>query len=113
MTKEEFLARKCAIKQDEKELWNEVKEHAQEEKRVINVLENASTILNQLDEQFEKAEELIEKGFIGGGMLPKLKSCVESIKNGVNEVVILNGKVKYNLVSNFITPKKIGTTIGK
>ena len=58
MTKEEFLARKCAIKQDEKELWNEVKEHAQEEKRVINVLENASTILNQLDEQFEKRSQL-------------------------------------------------------
>ena len=72
---------------------------------------NDKTIVNYVD--VKKAEELIEKGFIGGGMLPKLKSCVESIKNGVNEVVILNGKVKYNLVTNFITPKKIGTTIGK
>jgi len=72
---------------------------------------NDKTIVNHID--IEKAEELIEKGFIGGGMLPKLKSCVESLRNGVNEVVILNGKVKYNLVSNFITPKKIGTTIGK
>lgn len=72
---------------------------------------NDKTIINYID--IEKAEELIEKGFIGGGMLPKLKSCVESINNGVNEVVILNGNVKYNLVSNFITPQKIGTTIGK
>lgn len=72
---------------------------------------NDKTVINHID--IEKAEELIEKGFVGGGMLPKLKSCVSSIKNGVNEVVILNGKVKYNLVSNFITPKKIGTTIGK
>ena len=72
---------------------------------------NDKTIVNYVD--VKKAEELIDKGFIGGGMLPKLKSCVESIKNGVNEVVILNGKVKYNLVTNFITPKKIGTTIGK
>lgn len=72
---------------------------------------NDKTVVNHID--IQKAEELIEKGFIGAGMLPKLKSCVESIKNGVNEVVILNGKIKYNLVSSFITPKKIGTTIGK
>lgn len=72
---------------------------------------NDKTVINYIDS--EKAEDLITKGFIGGGMLPKLKSCVESIKNGVSEVVILNGKRKYNLVSNFITPKKIGTTIGK
>ena len=72
---------------------------------------NDKTIVNHID--LEKARELIEKGFIDGGMLPKLKSCIESIKNGVNEVVILNGKVKYNLVTNFITPKKIGTTIGR
>ncbi len=72
---------------------------------------NDKTVVNHLD--IEKATELIEKGFVEGGMLPKLKSCVESIKNGVNEVVILNGKVKYNLVTNFITPKKVGTTIGK
>ncbi len=72
---------------------------------------NDKTLVNHID--IKKAKELIEKGFVGGGMLPKLKSCVASIENGVNEVVILNGKVKYNLVSNFITPKKIGTTIGK
>ena len=47
----------------------------------------------------------MEKGFIDGGMLPKLKNCISSIKNGVSEVVILNGKIKYNLVTNFITPK--------
>lgn len=72
---------------------------------------NDKTAVNYLS--LAHAEELLEKGFIGGGMLPKLKSCIKSIKNGVNEVVILNGKIKYNLVSAFITPKKIGTTIGK
>lgn len=72
---------------------------------------NNKTAVDYLE--LKQAEDLLEKGFIGGGMLPKLKSCIKSIKNGVNEVVILNGKVKYNLVSAFITPKKIGTTIGK
>lgn len=72
---------------------------------------NDKTVVSHLD--IEKAEELMEKGFVEGGMLPKLRSCVSSIRNGVNEVVILNGKVKYNLVTSFITPKKVGTTIGK
>jgi hypothetical protein len=58
MTKEEFIARKKAITQSETILWNEVDEHAQEEKRVVNLLENAATILDQLDEQFEKQTQL-------------------------------------------------------
>lgn len=73
-------------------------------------VENDKTLVNYLD--VAKAESLLENGFIGGGMLPKLKNCVKSIQNGVREVVILNGTVKYNLVSNFVTPRKIGTTIG-
>lgn len=74
-------------------------------------VDNDKTLVHYMD--LPKAKSLIENGFIGGGMLPKLKNCVKSIENGVNEVVILNGRVKYNLVSNFINPKKVGTTIGK
>lgn len=74
-------------------------------------INNDKTIVHYMDK--EKAKMLIDSGMIGGGMLPKLTNCVKSIENGVNEVVILNGRVKYNLVSNFINPGKIGTTIGK
>ena len=55
-------------------------------------VKNDKTIVNHLT--VDKAEELMEKGFIDGGMLPKLKNCISSIKNGVSEVVILNGKIK-------------------
>lgn len=74
-------------------------------------VKNDKTLVHYMDT--EKAKSLLDNDFIGGGMLPKLKNCIKSIENGVNEVVILNGRVKYNLVSNFINPKKIGTTIGK
>lgn len=74
-------------------------------------INNDKTLVHFMD--IKKAYTLLENDFIGGGMLPKLKNCIKSIENGVNEVVILNGRVKYNLVSNFINPKKIGTTIGK
>ncbi len=72
---------------------------------------NDKTIINSIN--ISRAQILLENGFIGGGMLPKLKNCINSIKNGVNEVAIINGTVKYNLISCFITNGKIGTTISK
>ncbi len=70
---------------------------------------NNKTIINNIT--LEKGRELLKNGFIGGGMLPKLKNCINSVENGVNEVAIINGREKYNLVSYFITKNKIGTTI--
>ena len=52
-------------------------------------------------------------GVTDGGMMPKLKNCINSVRNGVSEVAILNGSVRYNLVSYFITKGKIGTTISE
>lgn len=72
---------------------------------------NDKTVINSIS--VNKAESLLENGFVGGGMLPKLKNCINSIKNGVNEVTIINGTIKYNLISSFITKGKIGTTISK
>lgn len=72
---------------------------------------NSKTIINSIT--LEKGRDLLQNGFIGGGMLPKLKNCISSVENGVNEVAIINGREKYNLVSYFITKNKIGTTIKK
>jgi len=35
-----------------------------------------------------RADELLEGGYIGGGMLPKLKNCVDAVRNGVSRVRI-------------------------
>lgn len=70
---------------------------------------NTNTIINSIS--IEKGRELLENGFIGGGMLPKLKNCINSVENGVNEVAIINGSQKDSLISYFITKGKIGTTI--
>ena len=70
---------------------------------------NSNTIINSIS--IEKGRELLENGFIGGGMLPKLKNCINSVENGVNEVAIINGSQKDSLISYFITKGKIGTTI--
>lgn len=58
-----------------------------------------------------QADELINGGFIGGGMLPKLNNCTSAIKNGVNRVHILDGRIPHCLLLEIFTDKGIGTAI--
>lgn len=59
----------------------------------------------------EKADELLESGYVGGGMLPKLKNCVDAVRNGVSRVHILDGRMEHCLLLEFFTNKGIGTAI--
>lgn len=59
------------------------------------------------------AERLVEEGIIGGGMLPKLHNCTSAIKNGVNRVHILDGRVPHCLLLEFFTTHGVGTAIVK
>lgn len=58
-----------------------------------------------------QADELINGGMIGGGMLPKLSNCTSAIKNGVNRVHILDGRIPHCLLLEIFTHKGIGTAI--
>ncbi|MBR1693239.1 MAG: acetylglutamate kinase [Lachnospiraceae bacterium] len=58
-----------------------------------------------------EAEQLIESGVIGGGMLPKLNNCTDAIKNGVNRVHILDGRIPHCLLLEIFTNRGIGTAI--
>ena len=60
-----------------------------------------------------EANQLINDGFIGGGMLPKLANCTSAIKNGVNRVHILDGRIPHCLLLEIFTQKGIGTAIVK
>ena len=58
-----------------------------------------------------EAKELMESGFIGGGMLPKLNNCIDAISNGVSRVHILDGRIAHCLLLEIFTRKGIGTAI--
>lgn len=58
-----------------------------------------------------EAEKLMEDGFIGGGMLPKLNNCISAVKNGVDRVHILDGRIPHCLLLEVFTNKGIGTVI--
>lgn len=58
-----------------------------------------------------QAEELINGGIIGGGMLPKLNNCTSAIRNGVNRLHILDGRVPHCLLLEIFTNEGVGTAI--
>ena len=59
----------------------------------------------------DQADDLIAQGCIGGGMLPKLGNCTSAIKNGVNRVHILDGRIPHCLLLEIFTNEGIGTAI--
>lgn len=58
-----------------------------------------------------EARELISGGFIGGGMLPKLESCISAVENGVNRVHILDGRSPHCLLLEIFTDQGVGTAM--
>ena len=70
-----------------------------------------STLISEMN--LAEAQELIDKGVVGGGMLPKLSNCIEAMKNGVSRVHMLDGRLEHCLLLEFFTEKGIGTAIVK
>ncbi|MEE1315093.1 MAG: acetylglutamate kinase [Faecalimonas sp.] len=60
-----------------------------------------------------EAEELMQTGNIGGGMLPKLQNCIDAIEKGVSRVHVLDGRIPHCLLLEIFTNKGIGTAILK
>ena len=72
-------------------------------------INDKSTFISRLTAS--EAEGLIHDGYIGGGMLPKLNNCTSAIRNGVNRVHILDGRLAHCLLLEIFTNQGIGTAI--
>ncbi|MBO6015917.1 MAG: acetylglutamate kinase [Lachnospiraceae bacterium] len=72
-------------------------------------INDRSTFISRLSAS--EADELIASGIIGGGMLPKLNNCTDAIKNGVNRVHILDGRIPHCLLLEIFTNHGVGTAI--
>ena len=71
--------------------------------------EDKDTLISELP--VSDARKLIEDGYIGGGMLPKLNNCIDAIENGVSRVHILDGRIAHCLLLEIFTNRGIGTAI--
>jgi acetylglutamate kinase len=58
-----------------------------------------------------RVDELFADGTIHGGMLPKIGSALEAVKNGVNTCHIIDGRVEHALLLEILTDEGVGTLI--
>ena len=56
-------------------------------------------------------EELIERKGIAGGMIPKVRSATEALKNGVGKIHMIGGHIQHCLLLEIFTDAGIGTEI--
>lgn len=60
-----------------------------------------------------QVKQLILKGKITGGMIPKVQACVKAIDGGVTKTHIIDGRIPHCLLLEIFTEKGIGTEIRK
>jgi acetylglutamate kinase len=73
------------------------------------VLDKNGNLLTGLSSK--KVDELFANGTISGGMLPKISSALDAVKNGVNTCHIIYGRVEHALLLEVLTDEGVGTLI--
>jgi len=73
------------------------------------VLDKNGNLLTGLSAK--KIDELFANGTISGGMLPKISSALDAVKNGVNTCHIIDGRVEHALLLEVLTDEGVGTLI--
>ena len=61
----------------------------------------------------EEIQDLIARGIISGGMIPKVLGCLDTVKRGVSRAHIIDGRIPHCLLLEIFTNKGIGTMITK
>ena len=59
----------------------------------------------------KKIDDLVAKGVISGGMIPKIESALDAARNGVKSVHIIDGRVPHALLLEVLTDEGVGTLI--
>jgi acetylglutamate kinase len=78
---------------------------------VAGVLDKSGALMEDI--ALSAIPGLIENGTISGGMIPKVLTCIEAVKQGVKGATILDGRVPHALLLELFTEGGIGTLIHK
>jgi acetylglutamate kinase len=68
---------------------------------------DAKSLISKLN--VSDAPQLIREGVISGGMIPKVKCCIEAIRRGVKKVFIIDGRVPHSILIEVLTDEGLGT----
>ena len=61
----------------------------------------------------EEARKLYGQGVISGGMIPKVDCCIEALERGVDNVVIMDGRIPHSILMELLTDEGAGTLVMK
>ena len=78
---------------------------------VEGVLDKNNELVTEINSDF--ANKMIKNGTIIGGMIPKINTCIDAVKNGVTGVVIVDGRKKHSILFELLSVKGAGTLIRK
>ena len=73
------------------------------------VLDENGTLISTL--KVEEARELIGEGTIKGGMIPKVKCCLDALSAGVGKAHIIDGRAPHAILLEILTKIGVGTEI--
>ena len=59
----------------------------------------------------DQAKDLYAEGVISGGMIPKVDCCIEAIREGVKNVIIMDGRVPHSILMELLTDEGAGTMV--
>lgn len=76
---------------------------------VMRNIDNPDTMLSIITAS--QAENLIKEGVIQGGMIPKVRGAIASLKGGVKKVHIISGNIPHSLILEVFTEQGAGTEI--
>lgn len=62
---------------------------------------------------FEKAQELIIRGKIDGGMIPKVRACITALSGGAKKAQIIDGRAEHTILMEIFSDKGVGTEVVK
>lgn len=66
-----------------------------------------STLIKEVN--VSETLKLMNEGIISGGMIPKVKCCVEAIRRGVKQVFIIDGTVEHAILVEMMNDEGVGT----
>ena len=78
---------------------------------IEGVLDNDNKLISEINT--DKVNELIRSEIIFGGMIPKIKNCLDVANNGVKGVVIIDGRKSHSILFELLSDKGAGTLIRK
>lgn len=76
---------------------------------ILEDYHNPDSLIRSLT--ISQARELIHRGIVSGGMIPKVQCCVRSLAQGVRAAHILDGRVPHSILLEVFTNTGIGTMI--